>query len=152
MIFRKGLCHTTYIKKLPDHCVKASFKTGVELLRLKQGRRKWSIDNVEIINGLPLFVYSKSTGRYWKRTLDLSHHIAPYRHFIAQGILYIHFDDKWLKWLHMERENEGLGYYQYNRLRELLFLNEILDKHKDEQGYLIKKRNLSEQIISIKNN
>lgn len=58
MIFRQEYTNR-YVTKLPVAGVaKARFKTGVELLQLQSGKKKWTTGNIEPRNGLPLFVYS----------------------------------------------------------------------------------------------
>lgn len=134
-----------YVLKFPSEAgvIKARYPSGVELMRLIPGRKAWKGSNVELRKNLPLFIYSHDKQRYWFRLLGSDHDLSPYRQYIQDGNLYIWFDDMWKQRVQEEREKEGLGYYQYNKLRELILVEELLDQTKEGRpDYQSKKRAL----------
>jgi hypothetical protein len=115
-----------YITKIPSAitAVQARLKTGVELLRLKQGKRKWTGNNLELRYSLPFLIYSPYSERYWYRVIEKGDHLSPLIRYIRDGNLYIIFDRSWQIKVSEEREQEGKSYYDYNKLRELILLQE----------------------------
>jgi hypothetical protein len=113
-----------YAEELPKRVNKVTFKTGVELLRLQKGKKKWTAGNLELRDGLPLFIYSPFSNKYWYRKLALSHDRSEYRKFIKEGNLYIAWDEEWEEITKQEREQEGMSYHDYNKFRELTLLKE----------------------------
>lgn len=152
MIFRQ-VHNSRYITKIPKDitAVKARFKTGVELMQLKGRARKWTKDNLELRDSLPLLVYSPDTDRYWYRILKHGHDLAPYRRYIRDGNLYIIFDEKWRNIVSEEREKEGMGYYQYNKIRELTLTREILEKKEPTDAIGVQLRAIELEIKKTRN-
>lgn len=149
MILRKENSNL-YTKKLPVVGVsQATLKTGVELLQLQAGKRKWTIGNLELRAGLPLFIYSPSSQKYWYRILGADHDLTPYRKYISDGNLYIYFNDQWKEKVRQEVESEGMGYFKYNRLRHLILLDELLDSNREDEKYQYKKRALQIEMDKI---
>jgi len=140
-----------YVKDLPVAAVKVRYITGAELLMLQAGKRKWTTENLELRGGLPLLIHSESSGKYWYRILRKDHSLAYYRKYIKDGNLYIIFDDYWKDAVVRERDEEGMGYFEYNKIRHLILLDEALDATKDRSdGYQIKKRAIQIEIDKVK--
>jgi hypothetical protein len=140
-----------FATKLPADTVKVAFITGVELYILQKGKRKWTSGNIELREGLPLFIHSVEENKYWYRRLALDHDPSMYRKYIKDGNLYIHFDEYWKEVLNQEREAEGMGYYLYNKIRELILFDEVLSGRQHLPDYHIKKRAIQLEIEKIKN-
>lgn len=140
-----------YMYELPEGetIVKARCKYAVELLMLKQGKKKWSSDNIMLIPGVPVFIFSPSSNRYWYRIVQNSHEIRPYVQYILDGNLYLHFTEEWKEHVKKEREKEGMPYYDYMRIRELILLQEVLDK-KMPPDYKTKSKSIEITINDIK--
>lgn len=136
--------------ELPEAGVKARYTSGVELMQLVKGRRTWKRDNLELRKGLPLFVYSPSSQVYWYRVLGEDHDMNKYRSYIKEGNLYIFFDQQWQEIVQQERETEKMGYYDYNKIRHLILLGEVLDATKEGRpDYQSKKRAIQIEIEKV---
>lgn len=150
----RQIYNSRYLTKIPSDivAVKATFKTGVELMQLKGRSRKWTRDNLELRDSLPLLVYSPSTNRYWYRKLKHNHDLRPYRRYISDGNLYIIFDEIWREKVSKERENEGMKYSDYNKMRELILLKEIMEGKPptDDIGIKIRAINIEMQSVLTK--
>ena len=127
MIFRQ-LNNHRYLTKLPQSAVCVRDSLGVELLALKNGKRKWTTANIGLRKGLPLLIYSKKNNWYWYRKLGLDHDINEYVKYIKEGLLYIVFDDALKATVSEEREREGMKYYDYIEIRRLILLEELIVK------------------------
>jgi len=139
-----------YVTKLPVAGVaKVKYVTGVELLRLKGGKKKWTAGNIEPRKGLPLFIHSE-TGKYWYRLLDIDHDMNMYRKYIKAGVLYIYFNEMEQDRVKKEVEKEGMGYYDYNKIRELILLDELLDSKERGADYQSKKRAIQLEIAKVR--
>jgi hypothetical protein len=149
LLFRTIL-NNKYVTKLPVAGVaKVKYATGVELLRLKAGKKKWSAGNIEPRKGLPLFI--QSDNKYWYRILDVDHDMNMYRKYIKQGVLYIYFNQEEQERVRGEVEKEGMGYYDYNKIRELVLLDELLDSKERGADYQSKKRAIQLEIAKVRN-
>jgi len=149
IIHNEGNCQ--YLTKLPgEAAIKVRSVTGVELMQLKQNKKKWSIGNIEPRDSLPLLLFSPSSNRYWMRTLGADHDINSYRRYIKDGNLYILFNDEWKARVITEREKEGMSYFDYNKTRELLLLQEIISK-KEGTDIKTKLRAIQLQLNQINN-
>ena len=141
-----------YLTKPPSRGVsQVKSLLGVDLLQLKAGKKKWTGSNVELRHGLPLLIYSPYSERYWYRILDRRHNIRAYLKYIKDGNLYIHFSEYWQNVIRREVEDEGIGYFKMVKKRELILLDEILDKNKERDDYYIKKRAIELQLKEIAN-
>jgi len=124
---------------------------GTELLQLKRGKKKWTGNNVEIRDGLPLLIYSPSSNRYWYRILQADHDLNVLRRYIKDGNLFILFNDEWREKVIAEREKEGKSYADYNRLRSLIILKEILEGQNDRPDIKTKMRAIELEMNKINN-
>lgn len=151
MIFRTK-CGHRYVLSLPSEAgvVRARCSFGVELLQLKAGKKRWTGSNVEPKQGLPLFIYSPYTDWYWYRVLQRDHDIKRYIRYIKDGNLYIHFTDDWKQKMRDERDGEGMKYYDYMKMRELIFLQEVLDQKKDDPSYKTHTRAVQVSMSNLK--
>jgi hypothetical protein len=142
----------TYLAELPSVAgvVAARLLSGVELLGLKKGKKKWTTGNIELRHSLPIIIYSPYSGRYWYRILERDHDITPLRRYIRDGNIWIHFTDYWQGVIKEEREAEGLPYYKYNKIRELILMREILEKRDDKGDLKTKLRAIDITINNLK--
>lgn len=116
-----------YLKELPSNRVsKVVTRMGAELFCLKERRKKWTTRNIEPRASLPLLIYSPYSGVYWYRVLHKDHSVSSYMRYIKDGNLYILWDDLWMDRVREEREQEGMAYRDYNRIRDLVLLREYL--------------------------
>lgn len=140
-----------YLTKLPSRGVsQVKSLLGVDLLQLKKGKKKWTGSNLELRDGLPLLIYSPSSDRYWYRVLRKDHDLKEYIKYIKDGNLYIYWTEYWQGVIKDEVDKGGLGYYKMIRLRELLLLDEKLDKNRSRDDYHIKKRVIEIEINKLK--
>ena len=122
----------------------------MEVLGLKKGRRVWTTGNVEPRQGLPLLIYSPYSKKYWYRLLDLDHDMSSYRKYISDGNLYILFEDYWKEKIKEEVKKEGMSYYDVNKVRELVLMDELLDKKEHYIGWQTGKRAIQIEIDKVK--
>ena len=136
---------------LPVAAVKVNCVLGVELMRFVPGRRTWKSVNIELRASLPLLIYSPSSNRYWYRILQADHDLNVLRRYIKDGNLFILFNDEWREKVIAEREKEGKSYADYNRLRSLIILKEILEGQNDRPDIKTKMRAIELEMNKINN-
>lgn len=153
MILRteNGNHYLTKIRANEYVAVKVRYVTGVELMRLKRGKKVWKTGNIELRDSLPLLIYSPSSQRYWYRILRHGHDLSNYRKYIRDGNLYIYFNKEWIDFVKKERDSEGMSYNDYNGVRELILLREICERREDSAETKIKLRAIQIEIDKIKN-
>ena len=140
-----------FLTDKPETGVQVKELTGVELLALKAGKRKWTIGNLELREGLPLLIFSPCSQKYWYRILRTDHDINLYTKYIKDGNLYILFNDEWKEKVVKERESECMTYRDYNHKRHLIILDELLERKGDRSsGYQSKKRAIQIELLKIK--
>lgn len=139
-----------YLTKPPSRGVsQVKSLLGVDLLQLKKGKKKWTGSNVELRDGLPLLIYSPSSDRYWYRVLRHDHDMSEYRKYIKDGNLYIYWSEHWQKIVKAEVESEGLGYSKMILKRELILLDERLDRNRHRDDYHLKKSAIEQQLKQL---
>ena len=136
---------------LPVAAVKVNCVLGVELMRFVPGRRTWKSVNIELRASLHLLIYSPSSNRYWHRILQADHDLNVLRRYIKDGNLFILFNDEWREKVIAEREKEGKSYADYNRLRSLIILKEILEGQNDRPDIKTKMRAIELEMNKINN-
>jgi len=140
-----------YLVDLPVAAVKVNCVLGVELMRFVPGRRTWKSVNIELRASLHLLIYSPSSNRYWHRILRADHDLNVLRRYIKDGNLFILFNDEWREKVIAEREKEGKSYADYNRLRSLIILKEILEGQNDRPDIKTKMRAIELEMNKINN-
>ena len=127
-----------------------------ELFVLKQGKRKFIKDNVEVACGSTLLVFSEYTGRYYIRKVHDA--TNPYEQttlmsLVKQRKLHILYDLDNKAKISQQFNQCGLQYYSMVKHNELTYeFDELVLTQKYNPGFESKKRMIEQELIKYSNN
>lgn len=125
-----------------------------EFFTLKQGKRKWIKDNIELVTG-EILVYSAHLGRYYLRTIKEYHN--PYEmvtlmNMIKSGRVHIKYSPETVAKIKAQFLNTDMTYNSMVMSNELSIELEALGTKNMDDGIKSRRRAVEQMLIQYSNN
>lgn len=154
MIKKTDFLGLSYYDTLPKGAMKVSYLS--EFFTLKQGKRKFVRDNIDLVIGSELLIESNTKSKYWVRIIKEWHNpltsssIASY---LERRLLYIIYSKEVKEKLTAQFNNQPLTYNSWVRINDLTLDMELLEtQDRFSEGVISKKKRIEDEINMLSKN
>lgn len=126
-----------------------------EFFTLKQGKRKWIKDNIEVVVGSEMLVYSEHMGRYYIREVKDYHNPYEFENLmkmIRKGRVHIKYSQECANKIKAQFMSTDLTYNSMVMVNEFNYDLEQIGTRNMDDGIKSRRRAVEQMLIQFSNN